>query len=136
MIGIFQPAYRSLKGTINVLCAYLNVFYFFEIIFGMISLNVLYGNRAASVIALVMSICLSVQIILIYFRNRYSRHVQLVFMELHAAYSLPLFINLFTGAMRYHTVDAGFIIGRFVITIIELMFIVVLTDEEVIAAFE
>lgn len=131
-----RTRYVRSRDALSAWLPYLNVFFFFEIIYLMITLNILYGNRFAVIVGMALSIALAAHITMLYFRHWLSRYVQLVLMELHAAYSLPLFVNLLTGAFDYHALDLSFIVMRSVASVIEIACIVVLTDETVRAEFD
>ncbi|HNR89729.1 MAG TPA: hypothetical protein PKM65_15430 [Spirochaetota bacterium] len=128
--------YGRFRGSIVAQLPYLNAFYFLEIIYLMVSLNILYGNRIALAVAMALSLTVAVQMGLLFFRHPMSRYVQLGLMELHAAYSLPLCFNLATGAFEYHALDAGLIVARFFVACLEIVGIVALTDDAVRAEFE
>jgi hypothetical protein len=126
---------RSIADRINVYIAYFNVLYFFEIIYFMVILSILYGNRVSITVGILLGILLTVQIIMIFFKRRNARRAQLFIMELHIAYSFPLFIGFIIGA-RVYSLDLALILFRLVVCIIEILLVYILTSRRLISEFD
>jgi hypothetical protein len=126
---------RNIAYRINVYIAYFNVLYFFEIIHFMVILSILYGNRISISVGILLGILLTFQIIMIFFKRRNARRAQLFIMELHIAYSFPLFIGVIMGTRVYY-LDLALILFRLVVCIVEIILVYVLTSRRLISEFD
>ena len=126
---------RNIADRINVYIAYFNVLYFFEIIYFMVILSILYGNRISIAVGIILGILLTVQIVMIFFKKRSARRAQLFIMELHIAYSFPLFVGIIIG-IRVYSLDLALIFFRLIVCIIEILLVYVLTSRRLISRFD
>lgn len=125
----------TVRDKINIFISYFNVLYFFEIINIMISIYFIYNKFFSITLGIVLSLLLSFQIIMIYFRKNTNRKIQLFIMDIHLAYSIPAFIRMIIYDWHGQFVDVMFIIIRLLIVIFEPIFIYVLTDENIADSF-
>lgn len=126
---------RNIVDKINIHIAYFNVLYFFEIIYFMVILSVLYGNRISIAVGIILGIFLTVQIIMIFFKRRNARRAQLFIMELHIAYSFPLFIGMVIGE-RLYPLDLAITLFRLFLCVVEGLLIYALTSRQLIVEFD
>jgi hypothetical protein len=127
---------RNIGDKINIYASYFDVFYYFEIIYLLIPLNVLYGGFVSITFGIALSVLLSFHIIFLFFKKGINRWIQLFLMELHIAYSFPFFINLLRGGYADSWLETGVTVFRLFICCFELLFLYILTEEDVIAKFE
>lgn len=121
----FEGFERSNMTT--VYCSYFSVLYFFEILYLLFPLNLLYGKTASFSLGFLLALLLSIHIICLYFRFKVSRTIQLVLMELHIAYSIPFFIQYLSRGYAGNTIEATIIVFRFLICCFGILFLLLLT---------
>jgi hypothetical protein len=126
---------RNIVDKINIYIAYFNVLYFFEIIYFIVILSVLYGNKISIAVGILLGILLTVQIIMIFFKRRNARRAQLFIMELHIAYSFPLFIGMIIGG-RLYLLDLALTLFRLFLCVVEGLLIFALTSRKLIVEFD
>ncbi len=120
----------------QIATSYFNILYFIEIINLMFVLLVTFGTYLSIGIGIILTLTLSFHIIRFYFNKKYSRLIQLCIMDLHLAYSIPFFINIFMLNLDSKPLDYSFIIIRIIICIIESILIYRLTDYKIINTAE
>lgn len=119
-------------GTIY---AYTGALYFMEIIYLMVAIAFLYGRLPAVVVGFLLSGLLCVQLIGLAMKKEPFRKVQLLLMEVHAAYSIPFLIGALSGSLPAAGYDLVFTALRCVLVAAEVYGIFLLTDERVRASF-
>jgi len=125
---LYDCSQRAIVERVNVFVAYFDVLYFMEILYIMIVLNILFGSMVSFITGFCLGVFLATQIVMIYFKKRIARIIQLVFMELHIAYSFPLLIGLILG-YRTYPLDYLVILFRTALNGIELLLVFLLTEE-------
>lgn len=118
------------SNMITVYCSYFSVLYFFEILYLLFPLNLLYGKAVSFSFGFLLSILLSVHIICLYSRFEVSRIIQLFLMELHVAYSIPFFIQFASMGYAGNIIETIIIAFRFNLCCIGILFIVLLTGSK------
>lgn len=124
----YDCSQHAVVERVNIFVAYFDVLYFLEILYIMIVLNILFGSVISFITGFCLGILLATQIVMIYFKKRIARVIQLVLMEFHIAYSFPLLVGLMLG-YRTYTLDCVFILFRTALNSIELLLIFLLTAE-------
>lgn|GEM_PF-432915 len=127
-LRLYDCSQRAIVERVNVFVAYFDVLYFMEILYIMIVLNILFGSMVSFITGFCLGVFLATQIVMIYFKKRIARIIQLVFMELHIAYSFPLLIGLILG-YRTYPLDYLVILFRTALNGIELLLVFLLTEE-------
>lgn len=119
------------RSRIHLYGAYLQVWYYVEILYLMGIFLVVYGKALAFLWGVILAVLLSIHIIRFYFRQETSRRVQLVLMDLHVAYSVSMVIALMHGTAGNSIVESIIMVVRVVITVLEVYMIWLLTDDVV-----
>lgn len=127
--------WETMKGRIPFIVSYFDVLYFFEIIYLMLTLLVLYGKAVSAVFGTVAAVLLSAHILSLYAGKGRNRKVQLFLMDLHLAMAVPVFLNIVLYGFNGTPVDAAFTLVRLLIASAEPFLICLLTGEEGTGAF-
>lgn len=132
ILGIISD---TVQTKIVTVVSYFNIVYYFEIINFMILLFFIFGKIPAVLAGLVFALLLSWHIIMLFFRKKNHRKIQLFLMDIHIAISAGIIIRTITAPSDLSTLHASLLALRIIIVIFELLLIIILTDEEVIASF-
>ncbi len=133
---LLQAIEDHASAGIHLYGAYLQVWYYVEILYMMGVFLVVYGKGLAFLWGIVLAVLLSVHIIRFYFRKETSRRVQLVLMDLHVAYSVSLMMSLMQGTTGNTMPEMIIMMVRLVITAMEVYLIWLLTGDAVKKKFD
>jgi hypothetical protein len=124
------------RPRMNTVISYFNALYFIEIMNLMLMILLLYGYFLSILTGAVLTALLSAQIIMIYFRNKTARKIQLFLFDVHIAAAIPSLIQYITDTRQVTALGSVVISMRIIMILSEALFIYLLTDEEVIGQFE
>ncbi len=110
---------------------YLPALYYIEIIYAMFALFMSAGKFPGIIIGFLFGILLSVHIVFLYFRKNFSRIIQLILLDIHAAYSGAFIINFIASGMNFNTATSLLFSFRLLMLIIEVPMIFYLSSDRV-----
>jgi hypothetical protein len=110
---------------------YMASLYYIEIIYAMFTLFMTAGKIPGIIIGFIFGVSLSVHIVFLYFRKNFSRIIQLVLLDLHAAYSGAFIINFIASGTAFNPATVMLFSFRFIMFIIEVPMIFYLSSEKV-----
>jgi hypothetical protein len=125
----------KLTARAHALTAFIAVLYYFEIIYIMISLAFLFGRTIAVLAGVLMSLLLTWHILMLYSRKGPHRHIQLVLMDVHAAYAFSLAVTAAIAGLRGGLFDSALFGVRLLALALEVPGIYLLTGTDAISAF-
>jgi len=117
-----------IKEKVNSFIPYLATFYYVEIIYLMIFINLLYGKIFAITAGLLLSLLLTFHVIRLFYKKDINRKIQLYFMDIHFAYSLAYVFNRFFSSSDLTAIDSAVIAFRLFTAVIEISAVLILTD--------
>ena len=118
----------DLKEKVNRFIPYLATYYYLEIIYLMIFLNILYGKFFAVTSGLLLTFFLTFHIFRLFNKKDINRKIQLYFMDFHIAYSLAFFFNRFFSGNDFTAFDLTVTVLRLITGFMELAAVLILTD--------
>jgi len=118
----------DIKEKVNSFVPYLATFYYLEIIYLMIFLNILYGKISAVTSGMILTFLLTFHIFRLFNKIDVNRKIQLYIMDFHFAYSLAYSFNRFFSENDLTIFDYTLIILRLLTAFIELAAVLILTD--------
>jgi len=117
-----------IKEKVNSFIPYLATFYYVEIIYLMIFINLLYGKIFAITAGLLLSLLLTFHVIRLFYKKDINRKIQLYFMDIHFAYSLAYVFNRFFSSSDLTAIDSAVIAFRLFTAVIEISAVLIITD--------
>jgi hypothetical protein len=110
---------------------YLAAFYYIEIIYAMFTLFMTAGKIFGVTVGFLFGILISMHIVFLFFRKNFSRVIQLVLLDIHAAYSGAFVINFITAGMVFNLASGLLFSFRMLMFIIEVPMILYLSSEKI-----
>ncbi len=110
---------------------YLPALYYIEIIYAMFALFMSAGKLFGIITGFLFGILISVHIVFLYFRKKSSRIIQLILMDIHAAYSGAFVINFIASGMNFNPATTLLFSFRLLMLLIEVPMIFYLSSERV-----
>ncbi len=118
----------NIQERIKSFVPYLATFYYVEIIYLMIFMNFLYGKIVAAGTGIFLSLFLTFHVLRLFNRKDINRKIQIYCMDIHFAYSLAYAFNRFFSAGSLSIVEYGMITFRLITAVLEIIFVIILTD--------
>jgi len=115
----------------NRITAYFSTLYYFEIIYFMFILLILYGKPVSVIAGFTMTILITIHIVQLYFKKNINRKIQLFIMDIHIAYAGAYLINIMKLGFEINVLTLSIIFIRSIIIICEIPLLFILTDERV-----
>ncbi len=118
------------ERLLNIL-PYFNLIYFIEIIYIMIFIFFIYGKIISVFWGAIFFILLSYLIYSIYFRMEKGRKIQIFWLDIHIAGTIPFILYKFIGNYELSLISIVFTILRSLMFGVEIIYLYILTDEKV-----
>jgi hypothetical protein len=110
---------------------YMPALYYIEIIYAMFTLFMTAGKIPGIIIGFLFGVFISVHIVFLYFRKNFSRIIQLVLLDLHAAYSGAFVINFIINSTNINPALGVLFSFRLLMFIIEVPMIFYLSSDRI-----
>ena len=132
-----EPAilFDKLRKNSSLAAAYTATLYFFEILFIMFSLMLMFGKQISVIAGLILSVTLTAHIIMLYLKKNINRKIHLFLIDIHIATTVPFFLKLFFPGIEMNMPTVALLAYNIIMLLIEIPMLFLLTDEGAIREY-